>query len=84
MHFRLEAWWHNPDIRKIILKTDLRLTFNLDVTSVCRIIESAEKVVCEVNEHPEIPSQMRDGNHITLVPITSTSGNFVKPYVILH
>ena len=84
MHFRLEAWWHNPDIRKIILKTDRRLTFNLDVTSVYRIIESAERVVCEVNEHPEIPSQMRDGNHITLVPIISASGDLVKPYVILH
>ena len=80
----LVAWWHDEEIRKLIDETDARLFFNADETSVCRIIEAAEKVVCALDEKPTIPSQMREGNHVTLFPIISASGERVTPLVILH
>jgi len=80
----LVEWWHNPEIRQLILETNVNLLFNADETSVCRIVEAAEKVVCAADEKPTIPSQLREGNHMTMFPIVSASGVLVKPYVILH
>ena len=65
----LYDWWHNEEIRKVIEGTDIRLLFNADETGVCRIIDAAEKVVCDIDEKPTIPSQLREGNHMTLFPI---------------
>ena len=80
----LQRMWHDPTIRNLILETDHRLLFNADETSVCRIIEAAEKVVCAPDDKPTIPAQVRDGNHITLFPIISAAGEMPRKRVILH
>jgi len=80
----LVKYWHDPKIKALIRSVDSRLLFNGDETSVCRILDSSEKVVCEPDEHPIAPSQQRKGKHITLFPIISASNEVVKPYVLLH
>jgi len=80
----LNSWFHNNEIISLISSVDRRLLFNADETSVCWIIDSAEKVVCEPDEQPIVPSQVRDGKHITVFPIVSAAGIAMTPYVILH
>jgi len=79
----LQVWWHDPDIRNLILKTDIRLLFNADETSVCRIIDAAEKVLCTPEAKPTIPTQVCEGDHITLFPIISAAGEMPRELVIL-
>ena len=80
----LKVWCSDPVIRNLIETTDVRLLFNADETSICRIIDAAEKVVCTPKEKPTVPSQLREGNHTTLFLIISAAGFTVEPYVILH
>jgi len=81
----LQAWWHNPDIRKAILNTDPHLLFNADETGLNRKDSNREKVACKPDENPTSPLVISSrGDHVSLFPIISASGDLVKPYVVLH
>ena len=82
---RLQEWFSDAELQRILLEIDPLLLFNGDETEIARKAAKHEKVVIiDDDVTAAVPGKDLEGKHMSLFLVISAAGYIVTPYTILY